>query len=142
MRELKRLDEAKKEKESEKNALETYLYSVRGKFSDLENELSTISTADQRDAILSLADKLEDWLYDEGEKASASEYRSKHNSIKELAEKIFLRLAEATDRPTVVTEAKATLKKQTDIVQEMEKSKPWVSERACALREALVSLCR
>ncbi len=56
----------RKEKEAAKNNLETYILHVRGTLRDQEEAFAAVSTPNQINSVLELADELEEWLYEDG----------------------------------------------------------------------------
>ena len=79
-----------------KNAVESYVYSLRN---ELYDKLSAFVNPDKKQEILSNLDTVEDWLYDEGEDEKKSVYVAKLEEIKKLGEPIRFRGAEAEKRP-------------------------------------------
>lgn len=59
-------DRQEKERADARNALEEYVYELRGKLSEGE-ALHDFVAEDDRARLVSLLDSLEQWLYDEGE---------------------------------------------------------------------------
>merc|ERR1711871_355533 len=61
---------------------------ARGKFIDEEEALSTVTTEEQRKAVVDMANELEEWLYDEGRNADLADYKAKHIGLQELSSPI------------------------------------------------------
>lgn len=59
-------DRQEKERADARNALEEYVYELRGKLSEGE-VLHDFVAEDQRNKLVNTLDALEQWLYDEGE---------------------------------------------------------------------------
>lgn len=59
-------DRQEKERADARNALEEYIYDLRGKLGD-EELLYNFVQPDHRDKLVASLDSLENWLYDEGE---------------------------------------------------------------------------
>merc|ERR1712157_435889 len=59
-------DKALQELEEMKNKLESYIYYIKNKLSDKEEEIAKVSTEEQRTALHELASSTEDWLYEDG----------------------------------------------------------------------------
>lgn len=59
-------DRQEKERADARNALEEYVYELRGKLSEGES-LHDFVAEDQRNKLVNQLDALEQWLYDEGE---------------------------------------------------------------------------
>jgi len=78
-----------------KNELESLCINYRQKISSDHMEFSSEK---ERSELSSLADRLEDWLYNEGEDETKSVYVEKISQIKKLGEPIILRKKEAEFR--------------------------------------------
>lgn len=59
-------DRQEKERADARNALEEYVYELRGKLSEGES-LHEFVADDQRNKLVNQLDNVEQWLYDEGE---------------------------------------------------------------------------
>lgn len=92
--------------EERRNALEEYVYDLRGK---LEGEYSDYVEPSSKETLMSALSKTEDWLYDEGEDATKSVYIEKLNELKKQGDPIVLRFREAEDRPAAIASLKARL---------------------------------
>lgn len=102
-------DNARKAKEAALNDLEAYIYKVKNKISDEEEQLVIVSTEEQRQQVVDLANAAEEWIYDDGRYADVIVYSEKHKELKKLAEAIFHRHSELVDRPAAVTKAQSVL---------------------------------
>jgi hypoxia up-regulated 1 len=99
--------EAKREKEREKNNVESYVYDTRDK---LETEdILRVSTEEQREKFQLELSNAGDWLYEEGRDASASQYREKLAALKKEGDAFFKRVAEITLRPQAIEYANLTI---------------------------------
>lgn len=103
------IDRQRKEREAALNALEGYMYLVKNKISDNAEELSAVSTTEERQAVVDLCDQTEEWLYGEGREQPVTAYTGKEKDVKTLAEPIFRRHAELTERPSAVAKTKKQL---------------------------------
>ena len=79
-----------------RNAVESYVYSLRNRLGD---SLSAFLAPEKRDAVLASLEKAEDWLYDEGEDQSKSVYVAKLAELKSLGGGVEARAREAEGRP-------------------------------------------
>ena len=146
--ELQRQDDIRKERGEAKNALESYLYQARGKVMEEEEEVDKVSTEEQKQAVLTLVEETEEWLYGDGDEAEASAYFEKERAIVTLSDAIFLRVTESTDRPKAMAKARETLtsteettvvwettkpqiteEERNDVLDRVEKIRKWLSER-------------
>ena len=71
---LRAADISKEETAAAKNALEEYILSFRSALAE-DEDLKSVTKEAQRSKFGAELEKAEDWLYEEGEHASAAEYR-------------------------------------------------------------------
>ena len=83
------------ETEDKKNALEEYIYEVRGK---LEDEWAPFVEEPQREKLNSMLMDIEDWLYGDGEDAKKAKYVSKMEDLQRLAGPIRGRYFDAENK--------------------------------------------
>jgi heat shock 70kDa protein 4 len=79
-----------------RNAVESYVYSLRNRLAD---SLSSFTTPEKREQLNAALEKAEDWLYDEGEDQAKSVYVAKLAELKKLGDPIEARAKEAEARP-------------------------------------------
>lgn len=79
-----------------KNAVESYVYSIRSRIGE---DLLEFTTENERSAISKLADETENWLYGEGEDVTKSVYQAKLEDLQKLGEPAVVRKREAEERP-------------------------------------------
>ena len=85
------------ETEERKNALEEYVYDMRGK---LEDRYKLYAQAAEKENLLKGLNEAEDWLYtEEGEDATKSAYVARLDELKKTGDKIVFRWRENEDRP-------------------------------------------
>lgn len=148
MAELIRRDEEKKEKETAKNTLESYFYSVRHRLSDaveaninakqgLSDEevqklsdaqlLMYVSTESERETVTGKIGEMEEWLMFDGDDASTAEYKDRLRQLKSSVEPIFTRATEAKTRPAAVNKALDALTNYEKTLEEWcISSRPWL----------------
>ncbi|KAF8457601.1 heat shock protein 70 family [Kalaharituber pfeilii] len=68
--------------EDRKNALEEYIYDVKGKITDL---WAPFASESEKEKLIDLANATEDWLYDEGADASKAAYIQKYEELRAVA---------------------------------------------------------
>eukprot|EP00604_Paraphysomonas_vestita_P001760 CAMPEP_0174823626 /NCGR_PEP_ID=MMETSP1107-20130205/26314_1 /TAXON_ID=36770 /ORGANISM="Paraphysomonas vestita, Strain GFlagA" /LENGTH=721 /DNA_ID=CAMNT_0016047011 /DNA_START=407 /DNA_END=2572 /DNA_ORIENTATION=- len=127
LRALDEADASRKEKAAALNDLEGYVYKIRNRIRDEEDQLKVISTTEQRDDVIELCNTVEEWLYDEGKNQEVSVYKSKQNSIKSKAEAIFKRFKEHTARPEAIKKATHQLSAIKQLVGEWEETMPQIT---------------
>lgn len=109
LRALQAADDARKAKAAAMNDLEAYLYKVKNRVADEETALAKVSTEEQRQEVVDLANAAEEWLYDDGRDATVAQYQEKQQAIRVKAEAIFHRFEEVTARPAAVEKARKSL---------------------------------
>mmetsp|Transcript_26036 Transcript_26036/g.57351 ORF Transcript_26036/g.57351 Transcript_26036/m.57351 type:complete len:940 (+) Transcript_26036:118-2937(+) len=119
---LAELDKQRVLLEEAKNKLESYFYYVKNKLLDDEEDISKISTEDQREELKKLSMNAEDWLFDEGDTADLEAIRAKYDELATPAEKVWFRLKEMTQRPAAV---KSLNERLTEIEEKFTK---WVAD--------------
>nr|XP_043607410.1 heat shock 70 kDa protein 17 [Erigeron canadensis] len=120
-----------------KNDLEGYIYATREKLDYLE-ELQTISSSEQRQAFVEKLDEVQDWLYTDGEDASATQFQERLDQLKAIGDPIFFRYKELTARPEAIESARRYFTELQEIVSGWESKKPWILKEKVdkVLREA------
>lgn len=93
-------DRQEKERADARNALEEYVYELRGKLSS--DELAPFVLDSDRDQLVRQLDDMENWLYEEGEDCVRQIYQDKLSELKAKGEPIQLRRVEFELRPTVI----------------------------------------
>ncbi|MFQ6644149.1 hypothetical protein Gotur_017554, partial [Gossypium turneri] len=73
-----------------KNNLEEYIYATKEKLETSE-DFEKVSSNDERQSVIKKLDEVQEWLYTDGEDASASEFQDRLNSLKATADPIFFR---------------------------------------------------
>ncbi|XWS57081.1 hypothetical protein CRYUN_Cryun09bG0140900 [Craigia yunnanensis] len=103
-RKLEALDkkDAERRKTAElKNNLEEYIYATKEKLETSE-DFEKISSTDERQSVIKKLDEVQEWLYTDGEDATATEFQKRLNLLKATANPIFFRFKELTARPEAV----------------------------------------
>lgn len=95
------------ETEERKNALEEYVYEMRGK---LEDRYAIYVQESEKSTLLQGLSEAEDWLYsEEGEDATKSAYVAKLDSLKAHGDPIVLRWKESEERPKAAAALRESL---------------------------------
>ncbi|CAL9771069.1 unnamed protein product [Musa acuminata subsp. burmannicoides] len=108
-----------------KNSLEEYIYSTREKIED-NAEVGKVSSEEERSFFVEKLSEVQEWLYTDGEDASASEFKERLESLKAIGDPIFFRLNELTARPLACEHARLYLNDLQKIVNNWEMNKPWL----------------
>ncbi|KAJ0446576.1 putative Heat shock protein 70 family [Helianthus annuus] len=110
-----------------KNDLEGYVYATKEKLDYLE-ELQKVSSSEQRQLFIEKLDEVQDWLYTDGEDASATQFQERLDQLKAIGDPIFFRYKELTARPEASETAKRYFSELQEIVSGWESKKPWISK--------------
>ncbi|KAG8490263.1 hypothetical protein CXB51_015489 [Gossypium anomalum] len=108
-----------------KNNLEEYIYATKEKLETSE-DFEKVSSNDERQSVIKKLDEVQEWLYTDGEDASASEFQDRLNSLKATADPIFFRFKELTARPEAVEVARQYLSDLKQTIHGWETEKPWL----------------
>lgn len=122
---LNRKDAERKRTAELKNSLEEYIYSTKEKL-DSSEDIEKVSTQEQRSSFKDKLDEAQEWLYMDGEDASADEFEKHLDSLKTTGEEIFFRLKELSARPVAGKYVREYLDELHKTLGEWEKTKPWI----------------
>ncbi|KAJ6756639.1 HSC70CB ISOFORM G-RELATED [Salix purpurea] len=125
LEELNKKDAERRRTAELKNNLEGYIYSTKEKLETTE-ELEKISTDDERKSFNEKLDEVQEWLYTDGEDATAKEFQERLDSLKASGDPIFFRYKELSARPAAIELARKYLGELQQIVQAWETKKPWL----------------
>lgn len=124
---LKEADDLKKATEAALNELEGYIYKVKNTIADQEEELKAVSTEEQRQEVIDMANAAEEWLYDEGRGQTIAVYIARQKDIKSMADAIFKRAKEVPLRKSAVDKARKLLSSVTAKVATWEEKMPHIT---------------
>ncbi|KAH9287774.1 hypothetical protein KI387_031891 [Taxus chinensis] len=110
-----------------KNTLEEYIYSTKEKL-DSSEDIEKVSTKQQRESFKSKLDEAQEWLYTDGEDASATEFQEHLDSLKLVGDPVFFRLAEQSARPVASDYFRQYHKGLFKTLDEWEKKKSWINQ--------------
>ncbi|KAI6001690.1 heat shock protein 70 family [Pisolithus orientalis] len=100
-------DKLVQDTEDRKNALEEYVYDMRGK---LEDRYGLYVKAEEKEKLMAMLQEAEDWLYsEEGEDATKSAYVAKLDGLKVVGDLIVNRYREAEKRPKDIAQLRQTI---------------------------------
>ncbi|XWS08210.1 hypothetical protein CRYUN_Cryun41cG0060200 [Craigia yunnanensis] len=108
-----------------KNNLEEYIYATKEKLETSE-DFEKISPIDERQSVIKKLDEVQEWLYTDGEDATAMEFQERLNLLKATADPIFFRFKELTARPAAVEVARRYLTELQQTIRGWETDKPWL----------------
>lgn len=114
--------------EEAKNRVESYIYLIKNKLIDDEDNVAKISTEEQREELRKLSADGEDWLYDDGYNADLATMEAKYAELSEPAEKVWFRLKEMTERPAAMKEMTKKLDKVEGLLMKWKDSMPQITD--------------
>ncbi|CAJ1958706.1 unnamed protein product [Cylindrotheca closterium] len=125
---LNQKDKERIELEEAKNRVESYIYKIKNKLIDDEENIAKVSTEEQREELRKLSADGEDWLYDDGYNADLKTMEAKFAELSEPAEKVWFRVAEMSDRPAAVKEMTKKLEKVEELMMKWKDSMPQITD--------------
>lgn len=111
-------DRQEKERADARNALEEYVYELRGKLSS-DDELAPYVLESDRTSLIKQLDEMENWLYEEGEDCNRQVYQDKLSELKSKGEPIQNRKVESEVRPIVIEHFAKSLQLTSKAVEQM-----------------------
>ncbi|GAA0154559.1 Hsp70 family chaperone [Lithospermum erythrorhizon] len=109
-----------------KNNLESYIYATREKLDS--EEFEKISSSEERKSFIEKLEEAQDWLYMDGEDASADEFQERLDKLKSIGDPIFFRYNEVTARPAAAEHARKYFDEVERIVQKWKTDKSWLAK--------------
>ena len=128
LNELARKDKERMMLEEAKNKVESYIYQIKNKLVDDEENVNKVTNDKQRKEIKKLADDAEEWMYDDGYDADLPTFEDKYAELSVPFEKILFRLEELEARPAAVESLTKKLGKVEDLMTKWETEKPHITE--------------
>jgi len=105
-------DIAVHENAAAKNKLESFIYEIRGIFSDNEKAIAKVATEEQIEEAMRDVQDAEDWLWEvEPEQESAKLFRDKLRTTRKKADDILVRVVELDERAEAIKKALANIKR-------------------------------
>ncbi|KAI8526703.1 hypothetical protein RHMOL_Rhmol12G0016100 [Rhododendron molle] len=125
---LDKKDAERKRTAELKNSLEGYIYATKEKLEALK-ELEKISSNQERQSFIEKLDEVQEWLYMDGEDASATQFQEKLDLLKAIGDPIFFRFNELTARPAACEHARRYLSELQQVLRDAEKLRKWLDEK-------------
>lgn len=125
LQELDKKDAERRRTAELKNNLEGYIYATKEKLETSE-DFEKVSTREERQSFIGKLDEVQDWLYMDGEDATASEFQERLDMLKANGDPIFFRFKELSARPEAVKHARKYLVELQQIVNGWESNKSWL----------------
>ncbi|KAL1122529.1 hypothetical protein AAG570_002860 [Ranatra chinensis] len=110
-------DRQEKERADARNALEEYVYELRGKLSS-DGELHPFVLPADREKFVNELDSMETWLYEEGEDCTRQVYFERLTTLKNVGEPIKNRKIEFESRAVAMEELAHTLQLSSKVVDQ------------------------
>lgn len=126
--ELARMDKERMMFEEVRNNYEAYIYSIKNKLVDMEDEIKAVTSEEQRASVANAAEAAENWMYDEGYDADFETYKAKYEQLKAPFEKILYRVKEVTARADAIADLSKKLEKLEALMVKWETTMPQVTE--------------
>lgn len=128
LNELAMLDKERMMFEEVRNNYEAYIYTIKNKLVDMEEDINAVTSAEQRELVSKAADAAEEWMYDEGYNADFQTYSAKYEELKAPFEKILFRVKEVTARAEAIADLTKKLEKVEALMTKWETTMPQVTE--------------
>ncbi|XP_025830868.1 heat shock 70 kDa protein 4 isoform X2 [Agrilus planipennis] len=116
-------DKQEKERADARNALEEYVYELRGKLS-CEGELAPYVLETDGSKLISQLEDMENWLYEEGEDCNRQVYQDKLVDLKSKGEPIQQRRIEADLRPIVLDDYGRSIQLGNKVLEQIKSKDP------------------
>ncbi len=114
--------------EEAKNKYESYIYFIRNKLVDDEEDVNKVTSEEQREALRKSAEDAEEWMFDEGFSADLKTYEAKYEELSAPAEKAFFRVAELSARPKAIKALTSKLDKVEELMKKWETTMTHITE--------------
>lgn len=121
-------DKERIELEAAKNKVEGFVYYIKNKLIDDEDNVNKVSTEEQRAEILKLAEDAEEWMYEGGATADLAATEEKYVELAAPAQKVFTRVEEMTARPAAIKALQGRLSKVGELMTKWETTMTQVTE--------------
>ncbi|XP_065159658.1 heat shock 70 kDa protein 4L isoform X2 [Atheta coriaria] len=116
-------DRQEKERADARNALEEYVYELRGKLG-ADCELAPYVLESDGSGLLSQLDDMENWLYEDGENCNRQVYVDKLAELKSKGEPIQMRRVESELRPMILESFSRSLQLSHKVLEAMRSGDP------------------
>ncbi|ODQ78500.1 hypothetical protein BABINDRAFT_85352 [Babjeviella inositovora NRRL Y-12698] len=102
--------------EDRKNALEEYIYELRGK---IDEQYSKFASAEEKEKLSGLLMKAEDWLYDEGYESTKGKYIAKYEELASIGNVIRGRFLAAEEEKKQAYRSKQEAAQQSSLLEKI-----------------------
>nr|CCA21519.1 protein heat shock protein putative [Albugo laibachii Nc14] len=129
LREMDSADNKRKADLDAKNRLEAFVYSARDTLESDDEVIRQVTLPEQVTTVLAQLEAAEEWLYEDGDKAEASEYDAKRSDMKTKLDEILFRVSEKTDFPNAIEDAKRLALSMKAKLSDYAETRPWINEQ-------------
>ncbi|KAH7485357.1 Heat shock 70 kDa protein 17 [Phytophthora ramorum] len=126
--EMEKADNKRSANLEAKNSLETFIYKAHDALSAQESQIKQVTVPEQVESLQSKLEETEEWLYEDGEKVDAAEYKKKMDTLDSDLSAILFRVAEMKELPIAINTAQEYAFSTRELMNEWSTSKPQVTE--------------
>ncbi|RLN47638.1 hypothetical protein BBJ29_007699 [Phytophthora kernoviae] len=128
LKEMEKADNKRKANLEAKNSLETFIYKAHDALSAQESEIKKVTVPEQVESLQTKLEETEEWLYEDGDKADAAEYKKKMSALDSDLSAILSRVSELKELPIAINTAQEYAFSTRELMTEWSKSKPQVTD--------------
>ena len=129
LKELRKIDEARKERDRVRNDLESFVFSSRDRLRTYEDDVALVASEEAVEKIFEDLENTEEWIDDDSDDAEVKEFLDRKAALSKVVNGIFERVGEIKQRPRAVAMAKKTLKLAKSKLKTLRVDRPWISTR-------------
>ncbi|GMF20722.1 unnamed protein product [Phytophthora fragariaefolia] len=126
--EMEKADNTRRANLEAKNSLETFIYKAHDALSAQESQIKEVTVPEQVESLQTKLEETEEWLYDDGDKVEAAEYKKKMDALDSDLSAILFRVAEAKELPIAINTAQEYAFSTRELMNEWSTSKPQVTD--------------
>ncbi|KAI9980623.1 hypothetical protein PInf_009926 [Phytophthora infestans] len=128
LNEMEKADNKRRADLEAKNSLETFIYKAHDALSAQESDMKLVTVPEQIESLKTKLDETEEWLYDDGDKVGAAEYKKKMDALDSDLSAILFRVAEMKELPIAINTAQEYAFSTRELMNEWSTSKPQVTD--------------
>ncbi|KAE9337282.1 Heat shock protein 17 [Phytophthora rubi] len=126
--EMEKADNKRRANLEAKNSLETFIYKAHDALSAQESQIKEVTVPEQVESLQTKLEETEEWLYDDGDKVDAAEYKKKMDALDSDLSAILFRVAESKELPIAINTAQEYAFSTRELMNEWSTSKPQVTD--------------
>ncbi|KAG3098515.1 Heat shock protein 17 [Phytophthora idaei] len=128
LNEMEKADNKRRADLEAKNSLETFIYKAHDALSAQESDIKQVTVPEQIESLQTKLDETEEWLYDDGDKVEAAEYKKKMDALDSDLSAILFRVVELKELPIAINTAQEYAFSTRELMSEWITSKPQVTD--------------